>query len=234
MLAYSHILDHTHSGSPNTACDSLLDLDVFVDAWRQNPTSTLHAAIFMNVLRLYIHVALIDKRPLLQVSLNCCLMESICSDPSDARRVNANIVMLVASVLDYCYDKGPKSMERWHGLVGRLTAWSEAMPAAFNPLLETEPDEENPFGRIVFANDIHGTLVNIFCQSYIDINIPFTAATHQYYCVARLLLINNAPPQQRKCSTLSNMAEVSHFPLEPSTKAGYLRTKTIQKKGHSL
>lgn len=109
MLAAVNII---RVAAQDAASHSLLGLDVFVEAWRRNPTSSLHAAIFMNILRLYIHVALINEQPLSRASVNCCLMQGICSDTNEPRLVNASITMLVVSVRDFFYDGHPKSSER--------------------------------------------------------------------------------------------------------------------------
>ena len=136
--------------------NGFLGLDILVDAWRQNPSSTLHAALFMNALRLYIHVALVNKRPLPQAIPSCCLTSKICPDPKDARVINARITVLVARVLDYCYDDEPKTQQRWQGLYDDLAEWKLNLPAPFQPMLETSANDGQPFGNILFANDVHG------------------------------------------------------------------------------
>lgn len=137
---------------------SLFGLDVFVEAWRRNPTSTLHAAILTNVLRLYIHVALSNRQPLSQASVNCCLMEGICSEADDPRLINARITMFVVSMIGFCYDGDPKSSERWSRLDNDLRQWKETLPAAFLPTFQSQPSKYQPCGTLLFANDIHGSL----------------------------------------------------------------------------
>jgi hypothetical protein len=110
----------------------------------------------MNALRLYIHVALVNKRPLLQAIPSCCLTSSICPDPTDPRVINARITILVARVLDYCYDHEPKTQQRWQDLSDDLTEWKAKLPDAFQPMLETFANASQPFGNILFANDVHG------------------------------------------------------------------------------
>jgi hypothetical protein len=154
----SHDLDRSpdHSAIHDTVLHGYLGLDILVDAWRQNPTSTLHAALFMNALRLYIHVALVNKQPLPQVIPSCCLTSSICQNLDDPRVINAKITVLVARVLDYCYDQQVKSLERWQDLEDELAAWKSDLPASFQPMLEIDAADGQPFGNIVFANDVHG------------------------------------------------------------------------------
>jgi len=146
-----------HAGIHDTVLNGFLGLDILVDAWRQNPSSTLHAALFMNALRLYIHVALVNKRPLPQAIPSCCLTSKICPDPEDPRVINARMTVLVARVLDYCYDNEPKTQQRWQGLYDDLTEWNSELPASFKPMLETLANASQPFGNILFANDVHGT-----------------------------------------------------------------------------
>ena len=112
----------------------------------------------MNVLRLYIHVAWVNKQPLQQVRLNCCLMPKICPDPRDSRRWNASVTLMVARVLDYCYDEEPKTKERWLDLHGHFENWQREKPAAFEPIYEGLAEPDYPFGKIVFANEVHGKL----------------------------------------------------------------------------
>lgn len=145
-----------HAGIHDTILNGFLGLDILVDAWRQNPSSTLHAALFMNALRLYIHVALVNKRPLPQAIPSCCLTSSICPDPTDPRVINARITILVARVLDFCYDDEPKTQQRWQGLADDLAEWKAKLPDAFQPMLETLANASQPFGNILFANDVHG------------------------------------------------------------------------------
>lgn len=145
-----------HAGIHDTILNGFLGLDILVDAWRQHPSSTLHAALFMNALRLYIHVALVNKRPLPQAIPSCCLTSSICPDPTDPRVINARITILVARVLDYCYDDEPKTQQRWQGLADDLAEWKAKLPDAFQPMLETLANASQPFGNILFANDVHG------------------------------------------------------------------------------
>lgn len=150
------ITDRTNVDIHDTVLHGFLGLDILVDAWRQNPTSTLHAALFMNALRLYIHVALVNKRPLPQAIPSCCLTASMSTDPQDPRRVNGQITVLVARVLDYCYDSGPKTAERWQGLFDDLEGWKDKLPASFQPILDDYGGTDKPFGNIVFVNDVHG------------------------------------------------------------------------------
>jgi hypothetical protein len=112
----------------------------------------------MNALRLYIHVALVNKQPLPQVIPSCCLTSSICQNLQDPRVINARITVLVARVLDYCYDQKAKSLERWQGLEDDLAAWKSDLPASFQPMLDIDTGNGWLFGNIVFANDVHGTL----------------------------------------------------------------------------
>lgn len=151
----------SHIGIHNTVLNGFLGLDILVDAWHQNPSSTLHAALFLNALRLYIHVALVNKRPLPQAIPSCCLTSSICPSPDDPRVINARITVLVARVLDYCYDDKPKTQQRWQGLKDDLTEWKSDLPASFQPMLETSVNASQPFGHILFANDVHGTLARL-------------------------------------------------------------------------
>lgn len=112
----------------------------------------------MNALRLYIHVALVNKQPLPQAIPSCCLTSSICPNFEDPRVINARITVLVARVLDYCYDEKPKCLERWQDLDDELDAWKSGLPASFQPMLEVDADADQPFGNIMFANDVHGTI----------------------------------------------------------------------------
>lgn len=120
----------------------------------------------MNVLRLYIHVALINKQPLSQVSANCCLMKAICPESDDPRLVNFQITMLVVFVTGFCYDDEPKSSERWLRLDSDLRGWRDSLPAAFLPTFQAEPTEDNPCGTVTFANDIHGLPKSIFPDDF--------------------------------------------------------------------
>jgi hypothetical protein len=122
-------------------------LNILVEAWRQCPTSTLHAAIFMKALRLYIHVALVNKQPLSQATPSCCLTSSIRTNIEDLRVINARITVLVARVLDYCYDQKTKPLEKWQELSDDLISWKFYMPASFHPMLGTDDDAYKPFGR---------------------------------------------------------------------------------------
>ncbi|KAM0721767.1 hypothetical protein Q7P37_002692 [Cladosporium fusiforme] len=199
--------------SHDTASHSLLGLDVFVDAWRRNPTSTLHAAIFMNVVRLYIHVAVIDKQPLSQAVLNCCLIKNMWPNADDPHSVNAQITMLVACVTGVCYDEEPKSSERWLRLSNRLDEWRATMPAAFLPTFQSQPSDDHPCGIVTFANDIHGMIL----QDYFPLKPTYAvahntppAASHQYYCLARLLLINNTPPGTPQTSRAEEISVSPH------------------------
>lgn len=110
----------------------------------------------MNALRLYIHVALVNKRPLPQAIPSCCLTSKICADPKDPRVINARITVLVARVLDYCYDDEAKTQQRWQGLYDDLAEWKSNLPASFQPMMETLANASQPFGSILFANDVHG------------------------------------------------------------------------------
>lgn len=193
MLAAINII---RVASHNAASHSLLGLDEDVEAWNRNPTSTLHAAILMNVLRLYIHVALINRQPLSQASVNCCLMEGIFSKAEDPRVVNARITMLVVSVIGFCYDGHPQSSERWLKLNNDLIQWKETLPAAFLPTFQTQPCEDQPYGIVSFANDIHGSLDPIPETTRSPLLTTLRAASHQYYCLARLLLITASHPAQ--------------------------------------
>lgn len=111
----------------------------------------------MNALRLYIHVALVNKRPLPQVIPSCCLTSSISPNQDDPRVINARITVLVARILDYCYDDEPKIQQRWQGLYDNLAEWKSKLPASFQPMLETLANASQPFGSILFANDVHGS-----------------------------------------------------------------------------
>ena len=71
--------------------------------------------------------------------------------------INARMTVLVARVLDYCYDNEPKTQQRWQGLYDDLTEWNSELPASFKPMLETLANASQPFGNILFANDVHGT-----------------------------------------------------------------------------
>lgn len=80
--------------------------------------------------------------------------------------INARITVLVARVLDYCYDDEPKTQQRWQGLYNDLAGWKSTLPASFQPMLETQANASKLFGNILFANDVHGMLtgeVQVWC-----------------------------------------------------------------------
>jgi hypothetical protein len=186
-----------HVGIHETVLNGFLGLDILVDAWRQNPSSTLHAALFMNALRLYIHVALVNKRPLPQAIPSCCLTSSICPSPEDPRVVNARVTVLVAKILDYCYDDEPKTRLRWQALDDDLAEWKTNLPASFQPMLETRANASQPFGSILFANDVHGKWArNSKTCAHGFVLITIAAASHQYYCLAKQLLVKHTPTNE--------------------------------------
>lgn len=186
-----HEIDCTpnHIGIHNTVLNSFLGLDILVDAWRQNPSSALHAALFMNALRLYIHVALVSKRPLPQSIPSCCLTSSICPSPDDPRAINARVTILVARTLDYCYDEQPKTLQRWQGLCDELDNWKVNLPASFQPMLETDASVDPPFGNIMFANDVHGTSKRLYKLSQRSTNTNHSS-------ISPILLPGKTTPHQ--------------------------------------
>lgn len=143
MLAAVNII---RVAAHDAASHSLLGLDLFVEAWRRNPTSTLHAAIFLNVLRLYIHVALVNERPLSQASINCCVLEGIFSDADDPRLVNSRITTLVVSAIGACYDGDPKSSERWSRLDNDSNEWKRPYQRLSYPRSKANRANINPVG----------------------------------------------------------------------------------------
>lgn len=80
------------------------------------------------------------------------------SDPNDPRRINGQITVHVARVLDYCYDSKPKTRERWQGLYDDLEEWKAELPASFQPIFDSDSEPDRPFGTLIFANDVHGKL----------------------------------------------------------------------------
>ncbi|KAK4540234.1 hypothetical protein LTR36_009639 [Oleoguttula mirabilis] len=151
----------TEYGNGESNYNTFLGLEVFVDAWRLHPRSSLHAAIFMNVLRLYMHVAWLGNRSLPAVEQNCTWMCDLVHRPDDAGVWNCKILMLCARSINYCYDDLPQTPERWMILNALADDWATRKPACFQPILRQAPADGEPFPKIFFAGEVHGTLAGL-------------------------------------------------------------------------
>ncbi|KAK5122425.1 hypothetical protein LTR85_004009 [Meristemomyces frigidus] len=161
LLRLSMQMTEYGSGEPNY--HTYLGLEVFIDAWRLHPQSTLHAAIFVTALRLYIHVALQSQTPLPAVEKNCTWMCDMLPRPDDSGVWNSKILMLCARTINYCYDDLPNTPERWMILNALAEDWDMRKPAVFQPILHQVPVNGEPFPKTFFAGEVHGTLAMLTC-----------------------------------------------------------------------
>lgn len=191
---------HEYDGSGESDYSIFLGLDVFLDAWRLNKRSSLHAAIFVNVLRLYMHVAWTKRRSLPAVERNCTWMCDMLPIPNDSALWNTKILMLNARTINYCYDDQPKSPERWMILNALAEDWMARKPACFEPIFHQAPIDGEPFPTIMFAGEVHG-MYGVIEQSCLSVSVLFArktdvvpaACSHLYHARVRLLLLNNRP-----------------------------------------
>ncbi|KAK4499844.1 hypothetical protein PRZ48_008030 [Zasmidium cellare] len=152
-----------------------LGIDVFMAAWKANPTSSLHAELFMNMLRLYVHVSWYSKRPIPEAEADFEWMFTALDIPGEqARLESCRMTLHSARVVNFAYEDGPKSWERWLELKNFSDEWKYSKPKYLNPIFAVHPMEGDPFPKRIFANALY-------------------AFTHQLFCLSRILLLNNQP-----------------------------------------
>ncbi|KAK3700010.1 hypothetical protein LTR37_016170 [Vermiconidia calcicola] len=154
MLRITLELTGTDQPQPDTI--TFLGLEVFIDALRANPQSSLHAAIVMAMLRLYLHLALMHGKPLDLLESSC---EWLCHDfvvPDDSRGWEWKALIQCARLANYTYGPKPKTMESWKMLEGFGTTWEAGRPVQFDPMFESNGARDGPFPKIMFSHDIHG------------------------------------------------------------------------------
>jgi hypothetical protein len=76
---------------------SFLGLEVFQEAWYKNQSSSLHRAIYMNVLMMYISVAVMRQKPIPAVERNCSWMCDATPRSTESRLWGSKVTMVSMS-----------------------------------------------------------------------------------------------------------------------------------------
>ncbi|KAF2168837.1 hypothetical protein M409DRAFT_20852 [Zasmidium cellare ATCC 36951] len=182
-----------------------LGIDVFMAAWKANPTSSLHAELFMNMLRLYIHVSWYSKRPIPEAEADFEWMFSALDIPGEqARLESCRMTMHAAQVVNFAYGDGPKTWKRWLELRRFSDEWKFSKPKYLNPIFAVHPLEGDPFPKRIFAN-------------------PLYAFTHQIFSLSRILLLTNQP----QTSPPPNLGAVPWTPVQIEEETLILVRKVI-------
>lgn len=145
--------------------NSFIGLDVFLDAWRQNLDSSIHASLLMNFLRLYIQVAWIAERPLDLLESSCMWLCHNLPTPSHPRGWVRKAVLQCARCVNFAYDDNPKTPERWKSVSDHADEWDIKRPDICEPVFKEEAWLGNPFPKILFADDMFGEYRTYFSVS---------------------------------------------------------------------
>jgi len=154
---------YTNEGKDSVSTDlrvghDFLGLDVFLNALRANLDSSVHAAIFVNMLRFYTHLALTGEQPLALLDSNC---EWLCHElpmPTDSRRWEWCALMECCRAVNFVFDDKPKTMERWLELESQTNDWRTSKASYLDPIYSEEDTEGDAFPRTVFASETHGNV----------------------------------------------------------------------------
>lgn len=132
---------------------------MFLAACKANPTSGLHAQLFLNVLRLYIHVSTTTQRPLMEIGEDFSWLEDLLNTPDDqARLENCRVTLHTARCVNYAYSDQPKTWDRWLHLKTFEQAWEQSKPKYLHPLFTQASSETDPFPSRMFATDVYGEM----------------------------------------------------------------------------
>lgn len=146
--------------------DSFVGIDVFALAWEENLSSAPHAAIFMNLLRLYTHVAWVTGKPLTEFQANACLSKTVEDPANDPRIWSGSSGLIFGAAVDYCHGNNTeRTVDRWLSIWDRSERWLGQKTKEFAPRQDFQPDEGYPFGRTIFNDVMHGTSGQCICSS---------------------------------------------------------------------
>lgn len=161
-LLITNAIADAEPAAPECGSDVFLGLQVVLDALRANLNSSIHAAIFMAVLRLYIFVASINLKPLDLVESSC---DWICKQlplPSDSSGWAWKAILENGRCVNYVYDSKPKTSKRWRALQAFSEGWDAGVPPYFQPIFQEDVGEGEPFPKVVFAHEVHGIVTRIW------------------------------------------------------------------------